>query len=150
MATLTFNGQGHTLSIIDDGGRTSGVWTAYNNTDSHATLRHIPDGTYIIQDTLAPHWHPANANGPYGLYGVIRFNVPNHAGIAVHSGRASSGGPLHPTMGCIRTSDTAMKAIKDLMSKDHLSTITVIGNSKQSSTRGAQKYKNAHLDAIRQ
>lgn len=52
-----------------------------------------------------------SANGPYDLYGIIRFNVPGHPGIGIHAGRTSTRylpGPQHPTMGCIRTSDAAM------------------------------------------
>lgn len=63
-------------------GKVVGTWTAYNNIDSHATIQpHIPDGTYAVVDTARPHPHAADPNGPYGSYGIVRFNVPGHVGV---------------------------------------------------------------------
>lgn len=116
MSKLHFDGEKHQVSLIGKDGKTIGTWTAYNNIDSHATVKsHLPNGTYKIQDRFAPHRHVANPNGPYGSYGILRFDVPDHAGIGLHSGRANAKhlpGPQHPTMGCIRTSDEAMLAIR--------------------------------------
>ena len=48
------------------------------------------------------------------------FKVPNRPGMGVHSGRKDSCdaaercGYKHATLGCIRTTDDAMKEIKDL------------------------------------
>ena len=61
-------------------------------------------GTHRLR--IARRAHAASANGPYGLHGIIRFDVPGHPGTGVHSGRANARhlpGPEHPTMGCIRT-----------------------------------------------
>jgi len=114
MSTLVFNGATHQVTLNDAHGNPVGSWSAYNNVDSHATLTHLQNRSYTVQDTTAPHRHAANANGPYGSHGIVRFNVPGHPGIGVHSGRANARhlpGPAHPTMGCIRTTDAAMAAI---------------------------------------
>ncbi|HJW57162.1 MAG TPA: hypothetical protein VJ577_18010 [Burkholderiaceae bacterium] len=132
MAKLKFDGQMHQLSLIADNGTTQGTWPAYNNVDPHATLRHLENRTYTVQDRLSPRHHAANANGPYGSHGIIRFNVPGHAGIGVHSGRAKARhqpGPAHPTMGCIRTTDEAMRSISAAMRKSPLTTIEVTNNT---------------------
>ncbi|MDE1150606.1 MAG: hypothetical protein PW843_28995 [Azospirillaceae bacterium] len=131
MSKLQFDGQAHQITLVNAAGTSVGTWAAYNNVDSHATIRHVQNGTYIILDTRAPHPHAASANGPYGLHGIIRFNVPGHPGIGVHSGRAAARhlpGPEHPTMGCIRTSDEAMGSIVGVMGQDALTTIEVFNN----------------------
>jgi hypothetical protein len=132
MSKLKFDGIAHQISLIDSSGQTVGTWAAYNNVDSHATIRHVANGTYTIQDRTAPRPHVASANGPYGLHSTIRFNVAGHPGIGVHSGRANARhlpGPQHPTMGCIRTSDDAMSTISGVMARDALTTIDVTNNN---------------------
>lgn len=132
MSRLLFDGRTHQLSLIGDSGVIVGTWPAYNNVDSHATLTHLQNRTYAVQDQAAPRRHVANANGPYGLHGIVRFNVPGHSGIGVHSGRADARhlpGPAHPTMGCIRTTDEAMRTISASMATARLITIEVANNS---------------------
>ncbi|QEE25252.1 L,D-transpeptidase [Rhodanobacter glycinis] len=149
MSKLKFNGAQHQLILVDRQGKVVGTWTAYNNIDSHATIQpHIPDGTYAVVDTARPHPHAADPNGPYGSYGIVRFNVPGHVGVGVHSGRANARhlpGPQHPTMGCIRTSDAAMKSIKDFMASDPLTMIVIIGNSQSSAHAGHARLGVAHV-----
>jgi len=148
MSNLKFDGQTHQLSLINDHGYVVGTWVAYNNVDSHATLTHIQNRTYSIQDRLAPHSHAASANGPYGLHGIIRFNVPGHPGIGVHSGRANARhlpGPEHPTMGCIRTTDEAMLAISNFISTSPLATIEVINNNAVAALRSTRQNQHVHL-----
>ncbi|TWB13108.1 hypothetical protein FBZ89_12175 [Nitrospirillum amazonense] len=131
MSKLQFDGVKHQIALINASGSAVGTWAAYNNVDSHATIRHIHNGIYTIQDRIRPHHHTASADGPYGLHGIIRFDVPGHPGIGVHSGRAHARhlpGPEHPTMGCIRTSDEAMAAICGVMIRDPLATIEVFNN----------------------
>ncbi|GLQ88967.1 L,D-transpeptidase [Dyella flagellata] len=143
MSKLHYDGEKHQVSLISKDGKTLGTWTAYNNVDSHATVKsHLPNGSYQVQDKTAPHRHAADPNGPYGSYGIIRFDVPNHSGIGLHSGRANAKhlpGPQHPTMGCIRTSDEAMLAIKDAIASDPLTVMEVAGN------RQAQAHYGHHL-----
>lgn len=70
-----------------------------------------PAGTYTFSYYVA---HPeSDENGPYGSNGNFVFNVPNRTGMGVHSGRANSGGPSHPTHGCIRTTDGGTQTIYD-------------------------------------
>lgn len=149
MSKLKFNGTQHQLVLIDRQGKVVGTWTAYNNIDSHATIQpHILDGSYAVVDTTRPHPHAADPNGPYGSYGIIRFNVPGHVGVGVHSGRANSRhlpGPQHPTMGCIRTSDAAMKSIRDFMAGDPLTMIVISGNSQSSAHAGHARLGVAHV-----
>lgn len=149
MSKLKFNGTLHQLVLIDRWDNVVGTWTAYNNIDSHATIQPlIPDGNYAIADTAKPHPHAADPNGPYGSCGIIRFNVPGHVGVGAHSGRAHARhlpGPQHPTMGCIRTSDTAMKNIKNFMATDPLTLIVISGNSPQSAHAGHARLGAAHV-----
>lgn len=76
MAKLMFNGHTHQIKLISDAGETVGTWVAYNNVDSRATLTHIQNGSYAVTDRRLPHRHTADANGSYGLHGIIRFAVP--------------------------------------------------------------------------
>ncbi|EHN8905995.1 hypothetical protein L8P92_14400 [Enterobacter asburiae] len=149
MARLTFDGCAHTLSLLGSDGSIVDKWTAYNNVDRRATFKHISNGTYQIQDKSKPHLHPGDSeDGSYGTYGIIRFSYPGHPGVGVHSGQAHSPykpGPEHPTMGCIRTTDEAMKKIKEHMAKSSLSTITVSNNSACSAMSATQKFENIYI-----
>ncbi len=57
----------------------------------------------------------------FGCFGNYMFDVPNRTCMGIHSGRASSTdsagrfGVQHETLGCIRTTDEAMKQIRDLV-----------------------------------
>ncbi|MBL7635489.1 L,D-transpeptidase family protein [Atlantibacter hermannii] len=133
MSRLVFNGENHQLSLLDGDFTVVGSWKAYNNVDSRAKIKILINGSYSIQDKKKPHLHPGdNEDGSYGSYGIIRFNYPGHPGIGVHSGQAHNRykpGPEHATMGCIRTTDEAMKKIKDYMETSPLTTITIKNNS---------------------
>lgn len=148
MSRLMFNGNTHQISLIDDNGRTVGTWAAYNNVDSHATLTHINNGSYNVQDRTTPHQHRADPNGPYGSHGIVRFNVAGHPGIGVHSGRANARhlpGPQHPTMGCIRTTDEAMAEIANTARTSPLTTIEVIHNSAPTARAATRRNQNRQL-----
>ena len=148
MSTLLFDGLSHQLSLIGNNGEIQGTWIAYNNVDRHATLTHVPNRTYTIQDRSVPLRHTADANGSYGLHGIIRFNMAGHPGIGVHSGRAHARhqpGPQHQTMGCIRTSDEAMLAIAEAMQSESLSTIEVRNNSAPMARTASRKHKHRRL-----
>lgn len=142
MASLMYDGFRHELSLLDNTNQVVGSWLAYNNVDSRATIKHIRNGIYQVVDRIAPHYHLPNPNGPYGSYGIIRFTVPGHPGIGVHSGRLNAKykpGPLHATMGCIRTTDEAMRQIKTYMVKSPLTTIKIINNSGSSAMSSTQR-----------
>jgi hypothetical protein len=148
MSELVFDGQNHSLSLLDKDGKPIGSWLAYNNVDSHATLRHLPNGPFPAQDKTAPHAHAPNPNGPYGSYGIIRFSVPGHPGVGVHSGRADARylpGPEHPTMGCIRTSDMAMQAIKEFIFDDALATVIVKNNNPVAARTASAQHRHRSL-----
>ncbi|MDY1037893.1 L,D-transpeptidase family protein [Lelliottia sp. CFBP8978] len=151
MSRLIYNGLTHRLSLLDGDYNVIGIWEAYNNVDSTATMRHVNNGTYSIQDTRTPHLHPGdNADGPYGAYGIIRFNYPGHRGVGVHSGQAHNPrvpGPQHWTMGCIRTTDEAMQKIKDYMSNSPLSTIEVLNSSGPSKMKPNLNKENIDVPA---
>lgn len=151
MSKLIFNGNTHQLSLIGGDGKVVGTWAAYNNVDSHATLKHIHNGTYNIQDKITPHRHHADPNGPYGSYGIIRINVPGHPGIGVHSGRANARhkpGPQHPTMGCIRTTDAAMLAIENYAKTSALTTIDVVLNSAPAAKAASARNRGHHIHGV--
>lgn len=151
MSRLIFDGSAHVIVLIADDGATVGRWTAFNNVDSHATLTHLPNAVYMVQDRTAPRHHVASANGPYGLYGIVRFNVVGHAGVGIHSGRAAARhapGPAHATMGCIRTTDEAMQMISSFMLTSPLTTVEVKNNSaavaRSASRRGRHRQMHTH------
>ena len=148
-ASLIFDGVSHSIALIDASGKVLGTWPAYNNVDSHATLRALPNAGYSVEDRLKPHHHAADPNGPYGSYGIIRFHVQGHPGIGLHSGRANAKhmpGAQHATMGCIRTTDLAMQKISGMMRTMHLTTVQVkhnnVGVAHHSSIR------NAHIGHV--
>lgn len=144
-AKLIFDGRAHQISLVGSDGASMGTWPAYNNVDSHATLTHLQNRSYTAEDRTTPHRHLANANGPYGLHGIIRFNVPGHPGIGVHSGRANARhmpGPAHPTMGCIRTTDEAMQTIVAAMRGAPVVTVEVTNNSAPMAR--AASHRNRH------
>lgn len=146
---LIFDGKAHQLSLTDTEGKTVGAWPAYNNVDSHATIRALKNQIYIVQDKIKPLHHKADPNGPYGSYGIIRFNVSGHPGIGVHSGRANAKhkpGPQHATMGCIRTTDAAMHEITEYMRRHPLSVIEIKHNDVSIAKHSSQK--NAHIGHI--
>jgi hypothetical protein len=149
MATLKFDGSGHRLEILDKSGTSHGRWPAYNNIDHafakahYGAMTHLHDGVYHVRDKLFPFSHKPDPDGPYGLHGIIRFDYPGHSGVGVHSGRAYAKympGPQHATHGCIRTTDTAMRAIRNIMGKDPLLTITIVHNSATSAKHGRCKH----------
>jgi len=146
MAALKFDGSIHKLEVFDEAGSLKGSWIAYNNIDKayardhYNGITHLLDGVYPIKDKVVPGAHKPDPNGEYGLYGIIRFIYPGHAGVGVHAGRAAhvkhKAGPQNSTHGCIRTTDIAMLAIREIMAKDPLQTITVIRNNSASATQG--------------
>ncbi|WP_312310573.1 L,D-transpeptidase [Atlantibacter sp.] len=145
MTQLLFDGEKHELSVMDDNGNLISTWSAYNNIDSRIPMRHIPNGTYPIEDRNSPHYHTPDAESPYGLYGIIRFSVPGHSGIGVHFGRAhyrNNPGPQHVTNGCIRTTDDAMFQIKNIMRLSPLNTIEVRNNSGAAAASSTQRNEN--------
>ncbi|NHZ32193.1 hypothetical protein [Massilia rubra] len=123
MSTLVCNGATHPIHLYDNDTTLNGSWVAYNNVDSRATLPHVPNRSYMT--------HVRDANGKYGLHGIVRFFVPGHKGIGAHSGRLhyrTNPGPQHPTMGCIRTTDEAMAVIKDHMRTSPITAVRVEHN----------------------
>src|ERR1700750_1729477 len=87
MSTLKFDGTSHKIELLDSQGSSKGAWVAYNNIDRafakehYDSLTHLLNGSYDIIDQKQPHSHKADANGPYGLHGIIRFTYPHHSGV---------------------------------------------------------------------
>jgi hypothetical protein len=148
MSKLKFDGFTHQSTLVDEDDNVIGTWAAYNNIDRHATLTHLSNTDYVMRDTIAPHHHMPDADGPYGLHGIVRFSVPGHAGIGVHSGRANARrapGPAHVTMGCIRTTDEAMEVIARTMRTDQLRTIEVRNNSPAAAENASRRNHHSNL-----
>lgn len=142
MSRLVFDGMQHTITLYKSNFEIVGTWTAFNRIDNAVKTKtgftHLQDGIYMMQDRSVPHRHinheDDTINGKYGTYGIVRFYMIGHSGVGVHSGRAFHHrlpGPRHPTQGCIRTTEEAMKAIKDLMHQEPLETLTVYNNLPQ-------------------
>ncbi|WP_181885441.1 hypothetical protein [Trinickia dinghuensis] len=54
MSKLKFDGVAHQISLVDSSGNTVGTWAAYNNVDSHATIRHVANGSHTVQESAHP------------------------------------------------------------------------------------------------
>jgi hypothetical protein len=128
MSTLQFIRQSHLLRLFDSQGNSIGEWEAYNNVDSRS--KGIwPDGTYSY-DYWVPHAGD-DENSSYGTRGVLVFDVPHREGMGIHAGRRNRpdgrgrSGPAHATMGCIRTTETAMAVIVGTQRDDPLTTLDV-------------------------
>ena len=119
LSSISYSRSSGTITVSDSGGNTIGTYPAGNNT-AKSSNGPWPDGKY---DYSYHKSHPeSNSTGPYGSNGNFVFDVPGRSGMGVHSGR---NGPESNTMGCIRTTDAATKAIGDLHKKDPLKSITV-------------------------
>jgi hypothetical protein len=142
MSEIVFNGHDHTITLRGSNGAVIGRWRANNRTTSAASLQYVANGNYPVEDRHRPHTHGVtqdSTNGEYGAHGIVRFSVPGHDGVGIHSGRESipdltpqrGTGPDHVTQGCIRTTDDAMQTITDTMSQDPLTQIRVEHNRNQ-------------------
>jgi len=121
LSSMIFNRANGTLILLDKDGNVVAVCTAANNT-TRSSNGPWPRGTYPFQ---SHNNHPPDPNGPYGSYGIDVFDVPGRTGMGVHSGRQNSGGPNHPTLGCVRTTDDCMKTITDWQSHDPMTQISI-------------------------
>jgi RHS repeat-associated protein len=121
LSSLTFNRANGSLTLYDKNGNAIAVCTAANNTTKSSNGL-WPNGTYPFS---SHNNHPPDPNGPYGSYGIDIFDVPGRTGMGVHSGRANSGGPSHPTLGCVRTTDDCMKKITDWQAHDPMTDVTI-------------------------
>jgi len=121
LSSMTFNRANGSLTLYDKNGNVVAVCTAANNT-TRSSNGPWPNGTYPFS---SHNNHPPDPNGPYGSYGIDVFDVPGRTGMGVHSGRANSGGPSHPTLGCVRTTDDCMKQITDWQTHDPMTDITI-------------------------
>lgn len=121
LSSLVFNRADGTLTLLDKNGHVVIVCDAGNNTTKHSKGP-WPNGTWPYS---GHNNHPPDPNGPYGSHGIFIFKVPGRSGMGVHSGRANSGGPKHPTLGCVRTTDNCMQQISNFVGTDPLKTITI-------------------------
>ncbi|MCP1456107.1 RHS repeat-associated core domain-containing protein [Pseudomonas kilonensis] len=136
LSSVSYDGQTHTVTIRDSAGNTVGTYPANNNTTTTSNGP-WPNGTYSYSGSNP---HPeSGANGPYGSHGIIIFNVPGRTGMGLHSGRANSGAQNHPTLGCIRTTDAAMGFVRNLITTDPVTSMTVINNNANAPQFGTQQ-----------
>ena len=114
--------------------RKEGTLSLYSADDS--LIAECSAGNFTIRHSLGP-WpngwyffgyhknHPPDPNGPFGLYGIFVFKVPNRPGMGVHSGRANRKGPNSPTEGCVRTTDDCMKKMMNYQAGDPIQAINI-------------------------
>ena len=121
LSSLIFNRANNTLTLLDKDGNVVIVCDAANNT-TKSSKGPWPNRPYPYS---RHNNHPPDPNGPYGSYGIYIFGVPGRSGMGVHSGRANSGGPEHPTLGCVRTTDNCMQQISNTQATDPLKSITI-------------------------
>jgi hypothetical protein len=130
LSSLIFNPATGTITVVNGNGVDVGEFPAANNTDSQSRGP-WPTGDYdYSRHTTHPDDGPDSAFGSYGNY---IFKVPGcHDTCGVHSGRKTipdalgRQGVKHATMGCIRTTDEAMRLITNLIANgDPLSGLMV-------------------------
>lgn len=148
---LIFNGVAHIIILLNDDETTVMAWTAYNRIDSYIQgLKFLRNGMYDIIDQYRPHLNYNNEdteNRVYGPYGIIRFNYPGHSDVGVHSGRTHvphEPGPYYMTNGCIRTTNDAMRVIKNNMQLMPLYSIKIRHNEpgNQDDPANVETYQN--------
>lgn len=124
---LLFERKTNKITLFDKSGLKVGSYEAYNNVV--AGHQPYPAGIHKFSHAKA---HDNDAPGSdYGSYGIVVFDVPKRTGMGVHSGRSdakNNPGPKHPTLGCIRTTDEAMKKIVELHKTDKLTLLKVVDN----------------------
>jgi hypothetical protein len=122
---LLFQRKQHTVTLFSKDGKKLASFEACNNVVSGSDP--FPVGTYKFSHAKR---HEDDAAGStYGRYGIVVFEVPSRTGLGIHSGRAdakNNPGPKHPTQGCIRTTDDAMKKILEVHVNDKLTEIKVV------------------------
>jgi hypothetical protein len=121
---LVFERNKHRLTLLDQSGKKVAEFEAFNNVITGKEP--FPAGVFKFAHTKK---HKDDAPGSaYGSHGIVVFDVPKRTGMGVHSGRADAKrnpGPKHPTLGCIRTTDDAMKRILELHSTDKITQLKV-------------------------
>jgi len=136
LSSVTYDGQAHTITVKGSSGQTVATYPANNRTTT-TSGGPWPNGTYNYSHSNA---HPeSNANGAYGSHGIFVFNVPGRPGMGLHSGRANSGAQNHPTLGCVRTTDSAMSYLRDFVQNDPITSITVVNNDPNAPQQGTSQ-----------
>ncbi|MBD5654164.1 MAG: hypothetical protein IAI50_03160 [Candidatus Eremiobacteraeota bacterium] len=107
----------HLLRVVDAQGHVR-EFAAFNNTthqtgDPNTVGSHgpAPDGTYPLRPVESS--YADGERGKFGPVGAAHIggNVPELRGLLIHSGRGND--PSHVTWGCIRTTDEAMRYLRD-------------------------------------
>lgn len=124
-----------TTVVFDRSDKTIALYSG-NTCEADQPPPEFPAGNNVTKDSNGP-WpkgeypfykykaHPESGpNDGYGSHGIFIFEVPGRTGMGVHSGRANKGGPAHPTLGCVRTTDEGTEALTH--ATDSLQTIQVL------------------------
>ncbi len=132
LSYLVFIRSQNALSLYSGTDQLVGTWAASNHGLGKGPW---PSGRFEMKDTTTANLHDLASdapNGPYGPYGIFRaksFYDPvsgqDRDDMGVHSGRTDKGGPCHPTYGCVRTTDDAMREITKTAANDPLQYIYV-------------------------
>jgi RHS repeat-associated protein len=138
-SSLVFNRKHGYIAFYSGEGTLIGAWSAANNADSRSRgSKRWPAGEYSMLDRTQPRTHARGdtVDGEYGTRGIFRAqnfddNGVERTGMGVHAGRqnatdgAGRSGVEHATMGCIRTTEDAMKIIAETAAVDPVETIRV-------------------------
>ncbi|EHO40688.1 RHS repeat-associated core domain-containing protein [Caldithrix abyssi DSM 13497] len=153
LSDLVFNRSTGKLILCSGNGNIIGIWEARNNVASSSNGR-FPLGTYKFAYFV--NHAGEGVNSPYGNIGNFVFDVPGRSGMGVHAGRENvpdrlgRKGVNHCTMGCIRTTDEAMKNILNTHNEgDPLKTITVMEDSEGHNEEGEHDNKGLQLKQIK-
>lgn len=111
----------------------SAVYAAANFVDSQS------DGPFPLGLWPYDHHQQHADDAPesaFGTHGILLFMVSGRTGLGLHSGRQHApdalgrSGVAHATLGCVRTTDTAMAAILETHSRDPITEIQITDWSK--------------------
>jgi RHS repeat-associated protein len=110
LSYLVFDRLSGGIALFDRKGNLLGLYSAGNRT-TRSSRGPWPEGSFAFNRFKA---HRGGPNSSFGSVGNFMFWVPGRQGMGAHSGRADKGGPFHPTLGCIRSTDEARQAIYDV------------------------------------
>lgn len=117
-------------SVSDLGLKHIGAWACNNNVDSKSRGP-WPEGIFPFELYVPVTGNQGKADGSYGPF-FFRFTVPGRDGMGIHAGREikkdglNRSGPNHATLGCLRTTASAVTQLAELHRRDPIERLVVI------------------------
>jgi len=107
LSYLVFDRLSGRIKVYSRNGDDLGDYPAANNTGRRSNGP-WPEGSFAYERFMPHHEGP---NSSFGSVGNFIFYVPERTDMGIHAGRKNRGGPMYPTLGCVRTTDEGTAAI---------------------------------------